>query len=135
MLVPHPLDIIAVLLGIFLALRRSDIRAEDPTAHPGVSAPDFERWRTLAIAAYTLGTRACFAKVLVDFAFLALLRRITLELGLQRTLGVSLDLAWVVAMVTVWVLARRARRFGESVGIQLGSSKTEAAELSKSGDD
>jgi hypothetical protein len=118
-IVPHPLDLIAVLLGIFLALRRSDVRGEELSFHPNVSAVDFELWRRRAVFAYTLGTRACFAKVLVDFAFLALLRRVSMELSVQRVLGAALDLAWVAAMIACWVLARRARKLAESVGIRI----------------
>lgn len=128
MLVPHPLDLIAILLGIFLALRRSDVRAEDPARHPLVAPEAFERWRALALRAYAVGTRACFAKVIVDFAFLALLKRVPFELGLQRAIGVSLDLAWVAAMLTCWVLARRARRYADSVGIDLRAETQTADE-------
>jgi hypothetical protein len=117
--VPHPLDLIAVLLGIFLAIRKSDIRAEDRARHPRVRPEDFALWQSRAVAAYTLGIRACFLKVLTDFAFLAVLRRVSLDLWLQRTLGVTLDLAWILAMIACWLLARRARRFARTAGIDL----------------
>jgi len=116
---PHPLDIVAILLGIFLLLRKSEVRAEDPALHPRVAPADFEGWRKRALAAYSWGTRACFAKVLLDFLFLAYLRRAPLELRLQQTIGISLDVLWIAALVTCWIQARRARRFADQVGIQL----------------
>jgi len=133
--VPHPLDLIAILLGIFLALRGSDIRAEDPALHPGVSPLDFQRWKERALFAYRLGARACFAKVVIDFGFVALLRRVTLDLTLQRTLGVALDLAWVVAMLACWVLARRARKLGEGLGIRIGAAPQAADEPSSTAEE
>jgi len=124
MIVPHPFDIVAILLGIFLALRRTDIRAEDPQRHPRVSLQDFERWRREMLAAYSIGTRACFAKVLVDFAFMAYLQRNSLDLALTRGIGVSLDAAWILALGWCFVARRRARRYGDSIGIQLTPGTT-----------
>src|SRR5262245_37062092 len=103
MLVPHPLDIVAILLGIFLALRKSDVRAEDSARHPRVALADFDRWRNEAIRAYTIGIRVCFFRVLLDFAFLALLQRQAFDLGLQRAIGVSIDLLWGGALVACWL--------------------------------
>ncbi|MFO7178235.1 MAG: hypothetical protein DIU78_005990 [Pseudomonadota bacterium] len=119
MVLPHPLDIVAILLGIFLLLRKSEVRAEDPALHPGVSSADFDTWRRRALSAYSWGTRACFVKVLFDFAFLAYLRRVALELWLARTIGITADVLWIAALVTCWVQAHRARRFADRVGIQL----------------
>lgn len=120
--VPHPFDIIAILLGIFLALRKSDVRAEDSARHPRVAIADFDRWRNDAMRAYSIGTRACFAKVLADFVFLALLQQYAMDLRLQRGIGVGLDLLWIGALVACWVSARRARRLAEQLGIDLGGS-------------
>lgn len=117
--VPHPFDIVAILLGIFLALRKSDIRAEDNARHPRVALADFDRWRERALRAYSIGTRACFAKVLVDFAFLAVLQHYAMDLALQRGIGMSLDVLWIGALVVCWVGSRRARRLAEEVGINL----------------
>jgi hypothetical protein len=120
MIVPHPFDIIAILLGIFLALRRSDVRAYEASRYPRVATADFVRWQDRASAAYALGTRACFAKVIADFAYLAFLQHTApMPLPLQRGIGVSLDLAWVGLLLVCWVRARRARRFAEQLGIPL----------------
>jgi hypothetical protein len=119
MFVPHPLDIVAILLGIFLALRKSDVRAEDPARHPGVSLANFDSWRKNTLAAYSLGTRACFAKVLADFAFLAILQRTSMGLGVQRAIGVTLDLAWVIALIACWIATRRAKKQAIAAGINL----------------
>ena len=119
MLLPHPLDIVALLLGVFLLMRKSEVRRDDPALHQGVALADFEEWRRRALSAYTLGTRACFGKVFLDFAFQALLRRVAFEPWLRTSLGVSLDLAWVVLLVVCWMRARRANRLRDQLGIRL----------------
>jgi len=117
--VPHPFDIVAILLGIFLALRKSDVRAEDSARHPRVALADFDRWRDAAIRAYSIGTRACFAKVLIDFGFLAVLQHYPMHLNVQRGIGIGLDLLWLAALGACWLGARRARRLSEQYGIDL----------------
>ena len=122
-IVPHPLDIIAVLLGIFLAIRKSDVRGEELARHPGVRPEDFALWQSRMTSAYTIGIRACFVKVIADFAYLAVLRRVALDIFVQRAVGVTLDLAWLVAMIACWVLVRRARQFAKSARIDLSGAQ------------
>lgn len=119
MLLPHPLDIVAILLGVFLLIRKSEIKADDASLHEGVSPADFEEWRRRALAAYTVGTRACFGKVFLDFVLLAFMRRVPLEQWVRTSIGVSLDVAWVVLLVACWVLSRRAHRLKDKLGIGL----------------
>lgn len=117
MFVPDPFDIIAILLGIFLALRKSDVRSEDPARYPEVAIADFDRWRARAISAYSLGIRACFAKVIADYVFLFALQRVTPPLWLQRAIGVSITLIWVALLIGCWLAARRARRLADELRI------------------
>ena len=117
MAVPDPFDIIAILLGIFLALRKSDVRSEDPARYPQVSLADFDRWRMRAISAYSVGIRACFAKVMADYLFLAYLQRYPMNLSWQRGLGVSITAVWLVLLIGCWVGARRARRLAGELHI------------------
>jgi hypothetical protein len=117
-LLPHPLDIVALLLGVFLLIRKSEVRADDASLHEGVSIADFESWRQKALSAYTIGTRACFGKVFLDFVFLALLRRFPLEAWLRTSLGVSLDLVWVGLLVLCWLRSRRANQLRTKLGIR-----------------
>ncbi|HET9959599.1 MAG TPA: hypothetical protein VFQ61_34140 [Polyangiaceae bacterium] len=128
MIVPHPFDIIAILLGLFFALRKSDVRTEELSRHPRANAADFERWQALAFSAYTFGARICFAKVMADVVFLTILRQVTPPLNVQRTIGVSMDLAWMAAVAFTFIRARRARRFAEQHGIDLRRSQRQDAE-------
>ena len=126
--VPHPFDIVAILVGIFLALRKSDVRAEDSARHPRVALVDFDRWREHALRAYTIGIRACFLKVLADFAFLAVLQHYPFDLSLQRSIGFGLDLLWLGALGVYWIDSRRAKRQAEQMGIDLGGEPPRDAE-------
>ncbi len=117
--VPHVLDIPAILLAIFLALRKSDVRAEDPARHPRVPLVDFDRWRAAMLRAYSIGVYACFAKVLVDFGYLAILNRVTFNLTLQRAIGVTLDVSWFVLLGMCWYKSRRAKKMAERLGIDV----------------
>ena len=128
--VPHPFDIVAILLGIFLALRKSDVRVEDHERHPRVALADFDRWRDGRIGwtATPIGIRVCFAKVLIDFGFLALLQHFAMDLGLQRGIGASLDLLWIGGLAACWVATRRARRLAEQYGIDLARNPAQDRE-------
>jgi hypothetical protein len=126
--VPHPFDIVAILLGIFLALRKSDVRSEDSGRHPRVALADFDRWRAEAIRAYSIGTRVCFAKVLIDFGFLAILQHYAINLALQRGIGVTLDVLWVGTLLVSWVGARRAKRLAEQFGIDFTRNPSQDSE-------
>lgn len=131
MLVPHPFDIVVILLGIFLALRKSEVRSEDPARHPRVALADFDDWRRRALAAYSIGTFTCFLRVLVDFAFAAFLQRHPLELIWSRTIGFSIEIVTVVALVTCAVFARRARRLADRLGIDLSAGTARVDALPK----
>ena len=82
----------------------------------------------------TKGEPSGEAKVLVDFAFLFVLKRVAFELWVQRAIGISLDVAWIAAMVTCWVLARRARRYARTVGIDLTPTPTPEPRADESAD-
>ena len=116
MLLPHPLDIVALLLGVFLLMRKSEVRAEEAANYPESVRADFETWRERALAAYTIGTRACFGRVFIDFAFLALLRRVTVPETLRWGVGIAIDVAWVAALVLCWMRARRAHKLKANLG-------------------
>jgi hypothetical protein len=107
---PHPLDIVALLLGVFLLMRKSEVRAEDPANYAESARAEFDTWRASALAAYTIGTRACFGRVFADFFFLALLRRVEVPEVLRWGVGLAIDLGWVALLVLCWSRARAAHK-------------------------
>jgi hypothetical protein len=128
MAVPDPFDIIAILLGIFLALRKSDVRAEDAARHPRVPLADFDRWRARAISAYSIGIRTCFAKVMGDYVFLAYLQRFPVSLVVERTIGISITVGWLILLCVCAFSARGARRLAHELGIDLVRDPGQPAE-------
>lgn len=131
MLVPHPFDIVVILLGIYLALRKSEVRSEDPARHPRVARADFDHWRSRALSAYSIGTFTCFVRVLVDFGFSAFLQRHPLELTWSRAIGFSIEIVTIVALVSCGIAARRARRLADSLGIDLSANAARVDALPK----
>lgn len=115
MLLPHPLDIVALLLGVFLLMRKSDVRAEDAANYPESLRAELESWRARALAAYTIGTRACFGRVFADFIFMALLRRVAVPDFLRWGVGIAIDVGWVALLVLCWLRARSAHKLKASI--------------------
>ena len=92
-MLPHPLDLIALILGVLAALRQLETSGRRPERYPWVDPANFERWQRTAQAAYRLGVSACFGKVLLDIALSLLFRVRPLPFPVQVTVGVSVDLA------------------------------------------
>jgi hypothetical protein len=115
---PHPLDLVALILGIFSALRQMDVAARRAESYPGVEAATFERWQKQAKAAYRLGMAANFGKVLIDLVMSRLLWAFPIPTALRTGIGVSLDVAWVVLLVLTFVRARRALAFAREHGLE-----------------
>jgi len=101
---PHPLDIPAILLGIFVLMRKSEVRAAecvDPSAQGA-----FDHWREQALAVYTFGSRVCFGKVFVDLLLSMLVHRVALPPALVKTVGIAIDVGWVGLLVWFWIRTR-----------------------------
>ncbi len=104
MFLPHPLDIPAVLLGIFLLMRKSEVRAAECIDASAQSA--FDNWREQALAVYTFGSRVCFGKVFIDLAMSVLIHRVSLPAPLVKTVGIALDIGWVGLLIWFWIRTR-----------------------------
>jgi hypothetical protein len=115
---PHPLDLVALILGILFTLRQMHVSNRQLDQHPGVSAENFEQWKRRALSAYRLGSSACFAKVLLDIGLSQLMARVALPSGLRIGIGLSLDIGWVALVIYSYVRVTRARSFGREVGIE-----------------
>jgi hypothetical protein len=115
---PHPLDLVALILGVFSALRQMDVSGRRAESYPGVSAAVFERWQTQAKAAYRLGMAANFGKVLLDLVMARVLWAFAMPAALRTGIGVSLDLAWVALLVLTFLRARRALAFAREHGLE-----------------
>jgi hypothetical protein len=83
-------------------------------------------WRARASFAAALVSRACFLRVLFHFGFAAYGVHLLNPTWFRRT-ALLVDGAWLLALVTGLVLARRARHLRQRLGIQLdGAPKGES---------
>ena len=117
-MLPHPFDIVALILGVYSALRQMDVSGRQAANYPGVAAEVFERWRALAQSAYRLGMAANFGKVLLDLVLSRLLFAFPMPAAVRTGIGVSVDLAWVALVILTFVRARRALAFAREHGIE-----------------
>jgi hypothetical protein len=115
---PHPLDLIALVLGVLFALRQMDVSQRQAASFPHVPAADFARWWQKARGAYRLGTSACFGKILLDLGVAYAMARVPLPRAAQWGIGLSLDFAWVVLVVLAVWRSSRAHRLARELGIE-----------------
>lgn len=117
-MLPHPLDLVALILGVYSALRQMDVTGRQAANYPGVDVDVFERWRHLAQSAYRLGMAANFGKVLLDLVLARLLWALPMPTALRTGIGVSVDVLWVTLVILTFVRARRALAFAREHGIE-----------------
>jgi hypothetical protein len=116
--VPHPLDLIALVLGILFTLRQMDVTQRQAASFPQVREADFMRWWQLARGAYRLGSTACFAKILLDIAASYWMRHALPPAAARWSVGLTLDLGWVVLVGIAWMRSRRAHALARDLGIE-----------------
>ncbi len=122
-MLPHPLSLITITLGILLTLRKLDVGHRLPSHHPSVSLADFEQWKATAMGAYGFGVWSCFLKLVLDFGgkYLFAYWRPPFAAGL--TLGLTIDIAWVGSMVVTWLKVRKAHALAERLGIEVRGTR------------
>ena len=123
---PHPLDLIALVLGILFAIRQMDIAQRQASNYPGVREADFTRWWQRARGAYRLGSSACFAKILLDIALAYMMRRVPMPLSTRVAIGLPLDLGWVALVVFAVIRSQRAHALARDLGIEVRARSTGA---------
>jgi hypothetical protein len=126
--VPHPLDLIALVLGILFSMRQMDTSQRDHQRYPHVAASDFDAWKRAALRAYRLGASACFGKVLLDIALAYLMGKFAMTTALRWGLGLSSDVGWVVLVGLAWWRIRAAHARGRELGIEARAGSRPTAE-------
>jgi hypothetical protein len=116
---PHPLDIISLVLGILFTLRQMDVAQRQAANYPGVREADFTRWWGRARGAYKLGSSVCFAKILLDIAMAYVMQRVPMPAPLRIGIGLTLDLTWVALVVWAVLRSQRAHALARELGIEL----------------
>ncbi len=133
-----PTDVLAVILMIIHAMRRSDIRATDFRAFPDIPPAVFESWKTAALAPKNLAVNACFAKFMLNSIWFFGFRRVVPPRPLAAV-GALLFFGWVIALVIAWrrgrKVARAAQRLGIVIGRRLDGPRGPSAGVSSSSSD
>ncbi len=116
---PHPLDLIALVLGILFTLRQMDVTQRQAVNFPQVREADFNRWWQLARGAYRLGSTACFAKIILDIAASYWMSHARPPAAVRWTVGLTLDLGWFALVGIAWFRSRRAHALAHDLGIEV----------------
>jgi hypothetical protein len=115
---PHPLDLIALVLGILFTLRQMDVTQRQAASYPGIREADFQRWWRLARGSYRLGSSACFGKIILDIAAAYTMRHTPMPPAARWGIGLTLDLGWVVLVALAMLRTRRAHALARDLGIE-----------------
>jgi len=117
------LDICAILLGIMFTIAKLDAQGRTADAFPGVSAADFERWRTWTVSIYRLGSTMCFLRVLFHQGWaLDLAKHPVTTPGAPKSLIIPVMLVDALFLGTVaatFIRGGRARELRRQLGIVL----------------
>lgn len=107
-------DILAAVILSLVMLRRLEVLGLQAEQNPGVSAEDFQRWRSTTLAAYHLAAIACLGKIVVNQLWFLTFkdRQWPLSVG-----GLVIFLSWVGASVVAWRRATDARAERVRLGI------------------
>lgn len=125
-MLPHPLDLIYLILGVLFSLRQLDVSMRLAKNHPNVAEADFERWKRTSLLAYRTGAWTSFGKVLIDIVLAYTFRSLLPPVVLMRSVGIALDVAAVALIVYAVVRIRRARALGRELGVELPRRRNDA---------
>jgi hypothetical protein len=110
-------DVLALVFGIWLNIRKLDVRKLQPEDYPKVPPAEFRRWQDRAASAYSLGSLVCFLKLALDYALKLGGPRVGIPWAVIRIAGLSLFLGWVGTLIFVWVRAFQAGKLRDQLGI------------------
>jgi hypothetical protein len=111
-------DIVTLIIGVFLTVRKLDVKRREASEHPHVDVAAFEEWKATALRAYNLGSLACFGRLFLDYVLRFGVARVAPSIVIQVS-GGTLFFLWVGCMVYTFVLSSRARGLQEKAKIVL----------------
>lgn len=126
-MLPHPIDLIYLILGVLFSLRQLDMSMRQAKDHPNVPEGDFERWKRASVLAYRTGAWTSFGKVLIDIVLAYAFQRMPPPVLVMRGVGIAIDVAAVALVIYAVVRIRRARALGRELGVELRARRAEPA--------
>jgi hypothetical protein len=116
-----PLEVLAVILGIFYTIRKLDAVDRSPEDFPHVARGDFLAWQAKERAAYNVAALACVLKLTLGLGFQYLIApRLHLYPKVVFVVGASIDLSWIFVVFRTWWLSSKLRKERARLGIWLG---------------
>jgi hypothetical protein len=107
---PDIVDLLAILLGILFGVRRHTLRTQQAHAPLGIDQMAYARWYRKELAATTLLSSACFAKIFLDYGLLLLAPRVGIPPAVQWPVAAAIDIGWMLVMLTGLYMRASARR-------------------------
>lgn len=107
---PDIVDLLAILLGILFGVRRHGLRSQQTDAPSGIDHVAYTRWYRKELAATTLLSSACFAKIVLDYGLLLLAPRVGIPPAVQWPAAAAIDIGWMFVMLAGLYLRASARR-------------------------
>ncbi|HEY2405970.1 MAG TPA: hypothetical protein VGI10_08205 [Polyangiaceae bacterium] len=107
-------DALAVILGVWLTLRKLDANSHDPAKHAEIRKEDFERWQRAAARAYAIGSYGSFFREVFHFGFIWYLKHHAMSPIYYPRIGFSVDVLWWASLAACFYLARQARQLRDS---------------------
>ena len=111
-------DLVAVILLVLYTLRKLEVSRRTAQSQPQVPPESFQLWKDKQLAAYRLGSWACFLKLTLGFALPYFEARLG-AFGLLRITGFVVDFSWFVAMILAAVFSYRANKLSVRLGLNL----------------
>lgn len=111
-------DIVTLIIGVFLTVRKLDVKRREAQDFPDVQSAAFEAWKAAALRAYNVGSFACFGRLFLDYVLRYGIARVV-PWGVIQVGGGILFFGWVAFMVYAFVLSSRARGLQEKAKIVL----------------
>lgn len=111
-------QVATLIIGVFLTVRKLDVRRREATDFPDVDPTAFQEWKSTALRAYNLGSMACFGRVLLDCVNQYGLARVLPSIAIQVG-GGTLFFGWLGCLVYSFFLSSRARGLQEKARIVL----------------
>lgn len=119
------LDIVAIILGVLLTIRKLDAQRRTQKEFPHVRAEDFARWQRLEVSVYGTAVFACFAKVFVDWGFVYFLAD-GLPVRTVRAIGATIDISWILVLIATFFRTTRLAKLRRELRIVLGGFMVES---------
>ncbi len=112
-------DILAALIVSLAMFRRLEVRTTQASQNPAVPEAEFQRWRSLALRAFSIVAGASAAKVVLSLGWFWAGTTLGVQTPWFQIVGFSIFLGWMLALVWAWKIGTDARYLRLQLGIRM----------------